>query len=130
MDVRPENTYLTPKLVAVNKSFSMGIHRRVMTLSEAGTCYGKLRLAVGKAAVDIGDGELAIGTLEAVPPVFVQKNSTVKIRPNEVLKNNFENGKELLLSMWERLYRTIASLHLCTVERTSELHSWKEIRAV
>lgn len=96
VNVKMVKTYLTPSLISVNSQFSMGVTRSVISLEEAEKCYRKLRETMGQSAVDIGDGKLSIGTMEEVPPVFVQKNSTVEIRLNEVLKNNFKNGSYLL----------------------------------
>jgi hypothetical protein len=46
--------------------------------------------------VDIGEGILKTGNLEAVPKFFVQQNSTTEILLNKVLKNNFKNGSYIL----------------------------------
>lgn len=96
VNVKMTEAFLTPSLISVNNELSMGIIRKVISLEEAEACYRSLQEAIGKTSVDLGDGELTIGTMEEVPPVFVQQNSTVEIRLNEVLKNNFKNGSYLL----------------------------------
>lgn len=91
-----EEMFLTPSLLPIGNKFSMGIRRRVMTLAEAEECCHRLQTAIGGNMVNLGEGNLEIGFLEAVPPVFVQKDSTMEICSNKVLKNNFKNGSYLL----------------------------------
>lgn len=88
--------FLTPPKLSVAQDISLGIQRSIISPEQAEVCYQNLLNAVDKGSVDIGDGELAIGKLEAVPKAWISKDSTVELKLNRVLKNNFKNGSYML----------------------------------
>ena len=96
--VRPEavTEYITPALIALSGNVSMGIKRRVCPLDEIAQIVAVLSQAEGESVIDIGDGALATGKLEAVPKRFIPQNSTKEIALNRILKNNFRNGSYVL----------------------------------
>ena len=92
------NCYLTDKLIPVNKDYSLGISRNYLTLKESIDVYTRLSecAANNQKTVDIGQGDLCCGTLEALPKQFVPRNCTVEPPLNKLLKNNFHNGSYIL----------------------------------
>lgn len=88
--------FLTPRRLSVAKDISLGIQRSVISLEQAEVCYQNLLSAVDKGSVNIDDGELVIGKLEAVPKSWISMDSTVELKLNRVLKNNFKNGSYML----------------------------------
>ncbi|MCD7752539.1 MAG: hypothetical protein LUI10_12545 [Lachnospiraceae bacterium] len=91
---RTEN--LTNKLIPVTAEFSLGITKKIQQVNSIRTVYEKLCEERSGPVIDIGGGVLQIGQLEAVPKVFVQKDSTKTVLFNRVLKNNFRNGSYVL----------------------------------
>ena len=87
-------TNLTPKLIPVSDSVSIGIVCEVMTTETAAKCFNALCENIIKSTVNIGQGQLAKSICELVPKVFVPKNSTKEPQLNKVLKNNFFNGRK------------------------------------
>jgi len=96
VDTEFRSGFLTPSLLGVTKDCSLGISQRVIQLDDAEECLRKLQKVDGKRSIDIGEGELVVGKLEVVPPVFVPKDSTREIPMNKVMKNNFKNGSYVL----------------------------------
>lgn len=88
--------FLTSKPVALSKSLNLGCLKKVISLSEAEKIFGLLCGPGNRESVDIGDGELKIGRLEALDKVFVPQNSTKTSSLNRILKNNFRNGSYIL----------------------------------
>ena len=91
-----ESRNLTPKLISISADLSLGIEQRLVSLEKCGQAFAALCSHSQDGRVDIGNGELCIGTMETVPPVFVPHDSTLKIPLNRVLKNNFLNGSYVL----------------------------------
>lgn len=96
VEVEQESTYLTDKPFYISGELSLGIKKKVLNLQTVRNIYKILCESRNKQEIDIGDGKLKIGKLEAVPKVFVQQNSTKEVLLNKVLKNNFKNGSYLL----------------------------------
>lgn len=96
IDFQEENRYLTHRRIKISKNYAMGIHRTVQPAQAARKLVEELGESRAGKRVDIGEGLLETGTLEAVPKVFVQQNSTKEITLNKVLKNNFKNGSYIL----------------------------------
>lgn len=94
VDKKTEN--LLDKLMSITDAFSLGIHRKVLPVSEVRIIFELLCNSRNNQEVDIGEGELQIGNLEGVPKTFVQQNSTKTVLLNKVLKNNFKNGSYIL----------------------------------
>lgn len=85
-------TCLTPKLISISNSVSLGIVREIISLEDAAKCFDALCANIKNTTVDIGQGQLTKSVCELVPKVFVPKNSTKEPQINKVLKNNYFNG--------------------------------------
>ena len=80
----------------ITGKYSIGVQQKVFEVSKVRSIFEKLCTDREKQVIDIGDGDLQVGHLEAVPKVFIQQDSTVEEVLNEVLKNNFKNGSYIL----------------------------------
>lgn len=95
-NAKEEAMYLTPQRLNVSENVSLGIRRIIVPLSRIEWYYDTLNNAIGNSSVNIGDGELVIGKIEAVPKFWVSQDSTVEFKLNRIIKNNFKNGSYLL----------------------------------
>lgn len=84
------------KLKSITDTYSLGIQRKVLDVSEVRNIFELLCNSRDKKEVDIGDGRLETGYLEGVSKVFIQQDSTKEMLLNKVLKNNFMNGSYIL----------------------------------
>lgn len=80
----------------ITGKYSIGVQKKVFEVSKVRSIFKKLCTGREKQVIDIGDGDLQVGHLEAVPKVFIQQDSTVEEVLNKVLKNNFKNGSYIL----------------------------------
>lgn len=80
----------------ITDKYSLGVQQKVFEVSKVRSIFEKLCTGREKQVIDIGDGDLQVGHLEAVPKVFIQQDSTVEEVLNKVLKNNFKNGSYIL----------------------------------
>jgi len=89
-------TYLTPKLIPVSSSVSIGIVQEIISIEAATKCFDSLCENMTKSTVNLGQGQLTKSICELVPKVFVPQNSTKTPQVNNVLKNNFFNGSYIV----------------------------------
>lgn len=80
----------------ITDKYSVGVHKKVFEVSKVRSIFEKLCTGRKKQVIDIGDGDLQVGHLEAVPKVFIQQDSTLEKVVNKVLKNNFRNGSYII----------------------------------
>lgn len=80
----------------ITGKYSLGVQQKVFEVSKVRSIFEMLCTDREKWVIDIGDGDLQVGHLEAVPKVFIQQDSTVEEVLNKVLKNNFKNGSYIL----------------------------------
>ena len=80
----------------ITDKYSVGVHKKVFEVSKVRSIFEKLCTGRKKQVIDIGDGDLQVGHLEAVPKVFIQQDSTLEKVVNKVLKNNFKNGSYII----------------------------------
>lgn len=80
----------------ITDKYSVGVQKRVFEVSKVRSIFEKLCTGRKKQVIDIGDGDLQVGHLEAVPKVFIQQDSTLEKVVNKVLKNNFKNGSYII----------------------------------
>ena len=80
----------------ITGKYSIGVQKKVFEVSKVRSIFEMLCTDREKRVIDIGDGDLQVGHLEAVPKVFIQQDSTVEEVLNKVLKNNFKNGSYIL----------------------------------
>lgn len=94
--VKEKSEYLSGREEKLEGGYLLGIQKKLMKISKVRDIFQLLCDNRKAGKVDIGDGELQIGKLEAVSKVFVQQDSTVEIMLNRVLKNNFYNGSYIM----------------------------------
>ena len=80
----------------ITDKYSVGVQKKVFEVSKVRSIFEKLCTGRKKQVIDIGDGDLQVGHLEAVPKVFIQQDSTLEKVVNKVLKNNFRNGSYII----------------------------------
>lgn len=80
----------------ITNKYSVGVQKKVFEVSKVRSIFEKLCTGRKKQVIDIGDGDLQVGHLEAVPKVFIQQDSTLEKVVNKVLKNNFRNGSYII----------------------------------
>lgn len=80
----------------ITDKYSVGVQKKVFEVSKVRSIFEKLCTGRKKQVIDIGDGDLQVGHLEAVPKVFIQQDSTLEKVVNKVLKNNFKNGSYII----------------------------------
>lgn len=80
----------------ITDKYSVGVQKKVFEVSKVRSIFEKLCTGRKKQVIDIGDGDLQVGHLEAVPKVFIQQDSTLEKEVNKVLKNNFKNGSYII----------------------------------
>lgn len=80
----------------ITDKYSVGVQKKVFEVSKVRSIFEKLCIGRKKQVIDIGDGDLQVGHLEAVPKVFIQQDSTLEKVVNKVLKNNFRNGSYII----------------------------------
>lgn len=95
-NVEKSSERLLKKLKSITDTYSLGIQRKVLDVSEVRSIFELLCNSRDKKEVDIGDGRLETGYLEGVSKVFIQQDSTKEMLLNKVLKNNFINGSYIL----------------------------------
>lgn len=95
-NVEKSSERLLKKLKSITDTYSLGIQRKVLDVSEVRSIFELLCNSRDKKEVDIGDGRLETGYLEGVSKVFIQQDSTKEMLLNKVLKNNFMNGSYIL----------------------------------
>ena len=111
---------LTPHLIPISDTIAFGIERRVLSLDSAKEVFECLCHVSGQNTIDIGSGKLLIGSIEAVPKVFVPPDGDKNIPLNKLLKNNFINGSYLLefFDVTKSFYKTLPKNLLNTVSET------------
>lgn len=112
-------TNLTPKLIPVSDSVSIGIVREVMTIDTATKCFDVLCENIISSTVNIGQGQLSKSICELVPKVFVPKSSTKEPQLNKVLKNNFFNGS-YIVEFFDVEKNCLSSLNANQIKKANE----------
>lgn len=112
-------TCLTPKLISISDSVSLGIVREIISIEEAVKCFEALCANINNTTIDLGQGQLTKSVCELVPKVFVPKSSTKEPQINKVLKNNYFNGS-YVVEFFDLEKSCLSCLNASQIKKTNE----------